>query len=252
MATPAAAESRNAAAAERWDQLARADSLYAAFDNRAALEIYEDIFASDSTGFPLLYRLSRTAGDLAKDVLAEEGKKAARPIMERSVDYAERLKRLHPDRPETWFQLAVTWGTLARTQGGRDRVRLGREVEEYALKALSLDPSYTYAYLVLGIFYRDVGALNWIQRTFANTFYGGLPEGGEKKALKLLRTALELDPSLVMTHFELAVTYLAADNQPMARYHLGRAVNLTPINTEEVRQQAEAVRLLAELEANNE
>jgi len=236
------------AAAQDDAPLARADSLYAAFDNAGALEIYEELYGRDSTDFELLYRLSRTAGEFAKDILAEEGAKAARPLMEQSVSYAERLRQFHPDRPETWFQLAVTWGTLARTQDGRDKVRLGREVEEFAKQAIRRDPNYAYAHLALGIFYREVGGLNWIQRTFANTFYGGLPEGGFDRALKELRTALELDPTLVMTHYELAVTYLAVDDMPMARYHLGRAKSLTPINTEELRQQAEAARLLRELD----
>ena len=229
-----------------------ADSLYAAFDNRAALTAYEALYSGDSTSFVLLYRLARTSGDLAKDVMAEEGVRSARPLLERSVDYAERLRELHPDRPETWFQLAVTWGTLSLSQSGREKVRIGRNVEEYANKALRLDPSYAYAHLALGIFYREVGALNWVQRVFANTFYGGLPEGGNEKALRSLRRALELDPTLVMTQYELAMTYFSMGDEPMARYHLGRAVELEPINTEEVRLQSRAAGVLAELENDNE
>lgn len=258
------AYSPRCATAQVREKLERADSLYAAFNNRAALTLYEELYLSEpweppaaagaptSTDFQLLYRLSRTAGDVAKDVLAAGGRAEALPIMERSVAYAERLKALHPDRPETWFQLAVTWGTLARTEDGRERVKLGRDVEEYAQKAIALDPSYAYAHLALGIFYREVGDLNWIQRTFANTFYGGLPDGGAEMALKSLRAALERDPSLVMTHYELAVTYLMTDNTPKAQYHLERAIELAPINTEEIRQQAEAARLLDEIEENRE
>lgn len=232
----------------RLDQaIAKGDSLYALFENEAALTAYERGLVADSTDFGLMYRLSRTANDHAQDLLAGDRKVEANHVMELATDYAGIMERHHPDRPETWFQLAATWGNRAIFTGGRDKVRLGRNVEAYANRALELDPGYAYALLALGIYYRELGSLNWIERTFANTFFGGLPEGGNEKAIRFLVRALEQDPTLVMTHFELAETYRAEGNTESATYHYGRVLELTPINTEELRQQAAARRILADL-----
>lgn len=228
--------------------LAQGDSLYAAFENEAALAVYERLFMQDSTDFGLLYRLSRTANDHGQDLLAHVSKKEAEPVMARSTRYAEAMRRHHPDRPETWFQLAATWGNFALFKGGRDKVRLGRDVETYALKALELDPDYAYAHLALGIFYREIGALNWFQRTVANTLFGGVPDGSNEKALRSLQRALELDPTLVMTHSELARTHRLMGDEARERYHLGRVLELDAINTDELRRQQEARRRLLEMD----
>jgi tetratricopeptide (TPR) repeat protein len=226
--------------------IARGDSLYALFENEAALRAYERGLVADSTHFGLLYRLSRTANDFGQDLLATDRRQEADHVMGKATSYAEMMQRHHPDRPETWFQMAATWGNRAIFMGGKDKVRMGRNVEAYANRALELDPDYAYALLALGIFYRELGSLNWIQQTFANTFFGGLPEGGNEKAIRFLSRALEEDPTLVMTHFELAETYRAEGNDELATYHYGRVLDLTPINTEELRQQRDARRILAD------
>lgn len=228
--------------------IAHGDSLYSLFENEAALTAYQRGLPVDSTHFGLLYRLSRTANDHGQDLLAADRRSEAALIMELATSYAGMMERHHPDRPETWFQMAATWGNRAIFMGGKDKVRLGRNVEVYAERALELDPDYAYALLALGIFYRELGSLNWIQRTFANTFFGGLPEGGNEKAIRFLVRALKHDPTLVMTHFELAETYRDEGNEESSAYHYGRVLELTPINTEELRQQREARQVLAEMQ----
>lgn len=225
--------------------ITRGDSLYALFENEAALTAYQRGLVADSTDFGLLYRLSRTANDHGQDLLALDRRVEADHVMALATSYADIMRRHHPDRPETWFQLAASWGNRALFMGGKDKVHMGRNVEAYANRALELDPDYAYALLALGIFYRELGDLNWVQRTFANTFFGGLPEGGNEKAIRYLVRALEQDPTLVMTHFELAETYRAEGNMESAIYHYGRVLELTPINTEELRHQRDARRILA-------
>lgn len=226
------------------ERLATGDSLYAIFENEAALGVYQQAWESDSTHFGLLYRLARTANDVGQDLLATVSGSEAEPVMRLSTAYANALSRHYPDHPESWFMMAATWGNYALFAGGREKVRMGREIETWALKALEMDPDYAYAKLALGIFYREIGDLNWFQRTFANTLFGGLPDGGNEKAMRFLQSALEEDPTLVMTHFELAETWKMMGNPERARYHYGRVVDLRPINTEELRQQQAARKYL--------
>ncbi len=52
---------------------------------------------------------------------------------------------------------------------------LGKDVEDYAEKAIQLDPSFAPSYTLLGVFYREVASLNWLERMLAGSL-GVLPK----------------------------------------------------------------------------
>lgn len=224
--------------------LARGDALRAAFDNAAALSVYDSLANAYPDDFEVLTRLVQAHNDLAEDLLAEGDKKAAEEHFEQAVALAEQFRDRFPDRPEPYFFLAASYGNLALFKGGKSKVRIGRAVESYAKRAIELDSTYALGYLALGIFYREVAGLSWIQRTFAKVLFGGVPGGSREDAVRYLTRAVALDPTLARAHYELALTVGGMDRKAEALPHLERVLTLAPFTSQDVRNRERARELL--------
>lgn len=117
-------------------------------------------------------------------------------------------------------------------------------MEQYARKAIQLNPRLARAYAVLGIFYREVAGLNWFERAFASTLAYGLPEATYEDSEKMLLKAIELDPSSLFAHYQLALTYEKTGRLDQERAILKKGTELRPLNGFELTLQAEARRKL--------
>lgn len=226
------------------DLLVVGDSLHAAFEYEAALGLYEQAQMASPDAFDVLWRVARTHNDHAQDLMADRQKDEAEDHFRAGVAAAEKLVDLYPDSSDSHFYLAATKGKLAQFSGGKKKVEIGRAVEEHASQAIELDPSNPLPYVALGIFNREVSELNWIQRTFAKALFGGVPNGSKEEAITLLRQALNLDPTLSVAHFEIALTYEMMDERNRAITHLRRTLDLPPYNSQDVRNQEIARSLL--------
>ena len=113
--------------------LAEGDAHYNQLDNRSALDAYEKAYAQNTEAFEVLLRMARTYNDYAMDLLASGDKEAAEAHFVKAVSYAEAMETRDPNRAETHFFLAGTNGNLALFKGGKDKVRIGRAVEQYSL-----------------------------------------------------------------------------------------------------------------------
>jgi len=226
------------------DFLALGDARYADFDNPGAMALYQRAAKRVPHNFDVLMRLARTMNDTAKDLLAAHNKKAAERVMDRAVAVVDTMQARFPDRAQTYFYLAATYGNLALFKGGKSKVRIGRAVEQFARRAIALDSTYALPYIALGIFYREVAGLSWIQRTFAKLLFGGVPEGSREDAVRMFEQSLALDPDINLTHFELALTYRAMKKNDAAIAELRNVIHLPPFTTQDRRNQAKAPLLI--------
>lgn len=244
ISTSFAQSTRPHAAASVSKLLVRGDSLVAAFENVGAQAYYEEAFRLDSTGFDVLLRLTRIHTMRAKDLLDGGRKREAENTVRESVRLAEIMTGLYPDNAETQFQMAAAYGNYALFKGGRAKLEIGRRIEGYCLTAIQLDREFAPPYMVLGIFYRKIAELNWVEKLLAKTLFGGLPEGGREKAERYLMQAVELEPEMILGWYELGVTRQALRDIDGARLALDKASALPPRNASELRTQARARRLL--------
>ena len=215
------------------------DSLYAHFDNIEALNTYEAALEGSSS-LSLLFKRAVAANDVAQDLEAEGKREEAEKAFESALEYAEQVRDAHPNEASAWFILAATTGKMAQFKGGRQKVRLGRAVEEYYKKSLALDSTYALAYLVGGIFTREVAQLNWLQKLAARTLFGGIPDASLEESRSLLEKAIELAPTLFLAHWEISQTLEALGETERATEHLRFLRVLSPRNTEERRIRAKA------------
>lgn len=250
---PTLASTANAQTQSNATQLVEeGDAAYAAFDNKEALLHYEQAYRSDTTNFDVLLKMSRTSYDWGLDLIAQDQEEQATQIFESSILYAQSLVRQYPDSAQAHFLLAATMGNLALFKGGREKIWLGRMVEQHSNKAISLDPSLAYPYVSLGIYYRELSRLSWLERTLAKVFFGRLPASTFEQAVELLETALELRPNFPFLHFELAMTYMMQKQKEKAISHLQTLIELSPETTQDARNQDYAERLVKEWQSDQD
>ncbi|MBI4828376.1 MAG: tetratricopeptide repeat protein [Nitrospinae bacterium] len=193
----------SAAPADAAASMAEGDRLYAAFDNRGAMERYHAAHEADPAAFEPHMKYVRTIINTGEDLNSKESGQ----WYERGLAEAEALAARHPGEALSWQYRALAAGQLAKFRGGGEKVKLSRRIHEDALRAVSMDGSLFVTHIVLGVYYREVANLNWALKLFAKSFFGGLTEGTNEQALAELRKAIALHPASVRAHFELGETY---------------------------------------------
>ena len=227
--------------------LARGDSAYTQFDNETALSFYNKALTTDSTSFLSRLILSRTHYDYGLDLVAQHNHEDSRVHFEKAISHAEALVAEFPDSAQAHFMLAATMGNLAQFEENARKITLGRLVEKHSKRAIEIDSLSAYAYVSLGLYYRELTRLSWIERTMAKMLYGRLPKVSREMVFNLLQKALRIKPDFPFLHFELAMTYLMYDQPEEALNHLRILVNLQPENSQDLRNQQNATVLIDDL-----
>jgi len=217
-----------------------------AFDDGGAVQAYERALALDPEALEARLGLARALNALGE--AAADGQ--AEALFERALRFAESLRASRPDEAEGHYWVAAADGNLIAFRDGPEKVRLAREIDASARRALAIDPCFAPAYVVLGITYRELADLGWFVRGMAGGLFGGLPKGSREDAERLLTIAVDLDPADPFAGYQLAVT-LERRKPRQAMAELRRAMELAPRRARDLRLQAEAVGRLARLAAEN-
>jgi len=183
------------------------DSLYAQSDMQSALEYYEQAYDIDSSDYYLLLKLTRVCNDLGEYYYELRDEESSEKVVYEGVDFAERFYSLYPDSAKVYAYLAWSYGNQALFEGGKEKIKLAHKIKDNAVIAISMDSTDHLPYVILGIYNRQIGALSWFERLFANTFFGDVPEGSFEESEKMMLKALELQPRIVIATFHLSLTY---------------------------------------------
>ena len=226
---------------------AKGNKAFASFQNKEAIEFFQQALALDSKSFEVLHGLSRAYDSRGQDLLSEEKRGEAESVIKTSLEMAEKLKEHHPQKGETWVMMAITTGNLAKFLGGKEKVKIGSKVEEYCKKAIETDPSQGMAYAVLATYYLAISELPWLLKAFAKSFLGGLPDVTKEDALELYRKGVKASPDLIYANFKLGQLLKKMGQKEDAKKYLGKAASLPPQKSQETRTRKTAQKLLGEL-----
>ena len=228
---------------EYTEALRRGDERHAAFAFTEAADAYRMALELDPEAPEARLRLS--------EVLNERGEAAsgaeARADFDEALRFAQALRASWPEEPEGHYQVAATLANLIAFRDGPEKVRLSREIDENARRALSVDPCFAPAYIVLGITYRELSGLGWLARGFASSLFGGLPKGSMEDAERLLGRAVDLDPDDPFAHYQLGLTLEKRKRPGDAAAELRTALALPPRAARDLRLRADATERLARL-----
>lgn len=210
--------------------ISKGDSLYSQSDMQYALDYYEQAYSIDSSDYYLLYKLTRVCNDLGEYYYELHDEELSEKVVYEGVDFAERFSSLYPDSAKVYTYLAWSYGNQALFEGGKEKIKLAHKIKDNATKAISMDSTDYLPYLILGIYNRQIGALGWFERLFANTFFGDVPEGSFEESEKLMLKALELQPGIVIATFHLSLTYKEMGEEEKEIEMLKKVIELPNLN----------------------
>jgi tetratricopeptide (TPR) repeat protein len=214
-----------------FDELvSKGDSLYAQSDMQNALNYYEQAYSIDSSDYYLLLKLTRVCNDLGEYYYELRDEESSEKVVYEGVDFAERFYSLYPDSAKVYTYLAWSYGNQALFEGGKEKIKLAHKIKDNATKAISIDSTDYLPYLILGIYNRQIGALSWFERLFANTFFGDVPEGSFEESEMMMLKALELQPGIVIATFHLSLTYKEMDEEKKEIAMLKKVLELPETN----------------------
>jgi tetratricopeptide (TPR) repeat protein len=229
--------------------VAQGDSLTDALEPVAALEAYRRALWIDSSRADAMWRFARAQGDVAKQ-LSDRSRDRRDSLYAEAWSWATRAIYADSSNPEGWFQQSVSLGRLSRTKGGRERVRFADKIYEAALITVELDSLHDGAYHVLGAWHAEIERLSGMTKFFARTLFGAdfMGRASWDSAVVYLERSVELKPSHLYHHLELAQVYIDLERYPEAREQLELVLALPPTSdVEDPEYQAEAAELLEEI-----
>ncbi len=168
---------------------------------------------------------------------------ASIPLLDEAVTLANALAAEHPDSAESHYLVALAKGKLALFLGGKEKVRLSREIKTSIDRAIAMDPDHAEAHVLRGVYYFELATLGRVLRIFAKLLYGGLPPGSLDDSRADLERAVELDPAEITAHYNLARTLWRLDEAKLALEHCARCRKLQPTKPTHPHDQADAAAL---------
>lgn len=187
------------------EQLQRADSLFNNYQEKPALDAYNQVLQEDPDNLSALWHSSLLYSRIGNRLDDEEQQKRYYNL---AKDRAQQALNEDSTHTQANFVMAVAMGRMALIVGARERVAASRDIKKYAERALEADSSNAGAWHVLGRWNLEISDLNFAERLAANVLFGGIPEGAStEKAVEYIQKAIDLNPDLILYYYDLAKAY---------------------------------------------
>ncbi len=208
------------------DYLKWGDRAYKEFKNLVALGFYKKAYDLDTSNYTVLLKISKTYNSLYDEAVEDSSKNQAKEFAEQALDISTKMSDLFPDSSDSYAYMAISYGNLANISGSKEKIRLSKKVADNAKEAIQKNPDSFLPYLVMGIYYKEIADLNWFERTFANLFYGKVPEGSVDESIEMLDKAYKINPKVIATNYHLALDYKETGNKEKEIFYLKRVIEL--------------------------
>lgn len=223
------------------------DSLYINYDLAKALHNYEQAYNLKPDDYNLLLKITRVCNDLGEYYYELHDDSSSEKAVYEGVNFAEKFHRLYPDSAKVYTFLAWSYGNQALFEGGTEKIKLAHKIKDNAEKAIRMDSTDYLPYIILGIYNRQLAALSWFERLFANTFFGDVPEGSFEDSEKLMLKALEIQPGIIIATFHLSLTYKEMGNEEKEIEMLKKVLELPECDFRDKFAKRKSKKRLAEL-----
>lgn len=150
-------------------------------------------------------------------------------LAKEAMVHAQRAVELDRKSAVARLSLSVLYGKLSIEEGIDTRIDYARRIHQHATEALELDPNYAWASHVLGRWHVELSDVNMAQRAVVSLFFGGLPKASLDQGIRLLETAVRLEPDAIPHRVELGFAYQRAGRTEEARACWQEAVRLPSV-----------------------
>ncbi|MGH7725721.1 MAG: tetratricopeptide repeat protein [Candidatus Eiseniibacteriota bacterium] len=226
------------------------DSLYARFDFEGSLKQYQAGLAADSASYDLWWRTARSLVDRGARAEYDKRKPDAQTAFTQAVRAARKATALSPDGWEGHEMLALSLGRLALFQGGKEKIRISKEVKAEVDRSIGLNPNADRSYHILARWNRGITTLSFFEKAAAKVVYGGVPKGATlENAVTYLEKAVEINPRNANHHLELGKTYLELDLNAKAREQFEKALACPQTSPFDKEYKEEAQSLLSKMKS---
>jgi tetratricopeptide (TPR) repeat protein len=227
-----------------------AERLHAQFKPKDAANELQKILQRDEQNFEALAKLARAHIDIG-DMIPEAAQGARDRKMKEyraAEDYARQAIKVNPNSSWGHFYVAASLGNMAMLSPVAKQIDMAGEIRGAIEKAIALDSQNGFAYHVYGVWHRKMAEIGKASRMVVSVFYGrSIPAGSLEKSIEYLRKAVALNPTVIVSRLELARSYAALENWPLARQSLTSIRELPIKFSDDAKHKAKAEELLEEI-----
>ena len=230
--------------------LKSADRLYGQFKPREAAAELDKVLELEPQNFEALAKLARAHIDLGDMIPQSAPGWQEKRMKEYKIaeDYARKAITANPNSTWGYFYVAASLGNVAILSPVGKQIDLAGEIRSAVEKAIGLDPQNGFAYHVYGVWQRKMAEIGKTKRMFASLVYGrAVPAGTLEKSIEYLKKAVALNPTVIVSRLELAKSYLATENWPLARISLSSIRSLPVQFSDDAKHKQKAEELLEEI-----
>ena len=206
--------------------LAQATKLEQSMHEAEALKIYEQVLVRDSDN---LSALAGASVLLTREGMRQKTPRDGQPFYLQAKALSQRALRIDANEKQANLSMSLALQQLSYLAGAKEKAAYIQAVKTYTDKALMIDSNYAPAWRVLGSWNYQVSSLGFAERAATKLLFGSLPAASINQAIRDLRRSHQLDPSSILTLYELARTYHADGQDMPAMATLKRAIALRPI-----------------------
>lgn len=231
--------------------LSRGATAMAAHDYLGARRALEQAVREQPDSYEANWRLAMTLVNIGQQTPDNEKSPARDSLYAAAESYARKAVTAKPSGADGHFALGTAVGRASLTLGKKERIKRAAEVYQEARNAIELDPRHDGAYHLLGRWHAEIMRLSSLQKFFAKTFLGAdiFSRASWDEAEHNLRTAVELDPTRIFHHLDLAEVLVDRERWREAKVQVDLIAGMRPVEPMDLgyrRRAAELGTIIAE------
>ena len=222
--------------------MAKGDGLIMKREAHAALDLFlqaDKLFPSNAQ---VQCRIAEAYCDLMHTAASKSEQKA---LTTKALEYGRLAVAYDSNCAMSHVCIAVCYAKNFPFLDNHTKVNYSREIKAEAEKAIELDPKYDVSYHMLGRWNCEVANMNLILLGLVKIVYGGLPKASNEAAIQNFKKAIELEPTRIINHLQLAHVYEITGQKKLMAEELKACTSFSPHDMDDADAKAIAAKVLA-------
>jgi tetratricopeptide (TPR) repeat protein len=222
--------------------IGQGDLLSQKHETQAAVECYLQAEKLAPANAEIQIKLAAAYCDLMHQA---KSKAEQKPLAEQALACGQRAAADDPQSAQAHVCVAVCYAKNFPWLDNQTKINYSRQIKAEAEKAVALDPKYDLSYHMLGRWNCEVANMNLFLVGLVKLVYGGLPSASNEMAIQNFKKAIELAPTRIIHHLQLAHVYDITRQKKLMTDELKACATFTPFDLDDADAQQIAAKVLA-------